>query len=89
MRHIVIEGSQEFVIEKLLDVMDLGSAQRLVENIRDAKNYIGQGETLDQEVKIPHLPNNEFGFMFFRTEYTIDIKPETLVLLAFEKLITD
>lgn len=83
MRHIVIEGSQEFVIEKLLDVMDLGSAQRFVENIRDAKNYIGQGETLDQEVKIPHLPNNEFGFMFFRTEYTIDIKPETLVLLAF------
>lgn len=83
MRNIMIEGSQEFVIEKLLDVMDLMSAQLLIEKIRDAKNYIGQDEVLEQEVKIPHLPNNEFGFMFFRTEYFINIKPETLVLLAF------
>lgn len=83
MKNIVIEGSQELVVEKLLDVMDLGSAQRFIEKMRDAKNYMGQDEVLDQEVKIPHLPNNEFGFMFFRTEYKINIKPETLILLAF------
>lgn len=83
MKNIVIEGTQEVVIEKLLVLMNLESAQRFIEMFRDAKNYIGEDEVLEQEVKIPHLPNNEFGFMFFRTEYTVNIKPTTLVLLAF------
>lgn len=83
MKNIVIEGNQEFVIEKLLEVMDIPSARFLVENIKDAKNYIGPDEVLIQEVKIPHLPNNEFGFMFFTTSYSINLKPDTLVLLAF------
>lgn len=83
MRNIIVSGKKEVVIRKLQEVMNVQSAERFIELIKEAKTYVDRDDILNEEIKVHHISDlNECKIIYY-TEYHIHLKVETLMLLAF------
>lgn len=83
MRNIIISGKKEYVIAKLQEVMNVQSAERFIELIKEAKIYIDGDDVLNEEIKVQHISGQNECKIIYYTNYHIHLKAETMMILAF------
>lgn len=82
MKNLLIDGHQEYVIEKLLEVMDINSSLLFLSRMNEMKCYLEHDEVLSKDTRFPSLSTFPDIIHFPRTIYRIDIKPTTLIILS-------
>lgn len=83
MEYIHVQGNEDAITNELSEVLSIDSVKKLLNHISEAQIYLDMDEKFEENFHFPSMPDAANGFVIPHTDYFINLKKATIVILAF------